>query len=131
MPLFNNILTKNMNTLNNLYFIKNNESIFMGTFYNEILSNFIYDTDYVLMIYYINTNNYVNKECIVFKLLSSNVNYSIQNLHAYLNESTNDYNMEYMDYDDSLIIEKDEEDYFYAGVKDVRIEYNIINKKIF
>lgn len=64
----------------------------------------------ILNIFYINTNNYINKECIVFKLLSSNLNSSIQNLYAYLNESIYEYSLEYMDYDNTIIFEKDEYD---------------------
>jgi hypothetical protein len=98
MPLFIFKLEKNMKTF---YFISNNEQIFMARFYEEILSNFAYDTEYILIITYANTNNLVNKECIVFKLLSKDLDYSIKKLHAYLTEGTNKYNnIEYMDCDD-------------------------------
>jgi hypothetical protein len=84
------------------YFISNNEQIFMATFYEEILNNFAYDTEYILIITFVNTNGLVNKECIVFKLLSKDLDSSLNNLHAYLTESTNKYynNIEYMDCDD-------------------------------
>lgn len=116
--------------MKNFYFLLNNERIFLATFYEEILGNLVYDSEYVLIVTYVNTNNFVNKECIVFKLLSKDLNSSIKNLHAYLNESTNKYNLEYMDYDDSLIFEKDEDDYLCAGVKEVKVEYSIIDKRI-
>jgi hypothetical protein len=82
------------------YFLSNNERIFLGKFYEEILSNFVYDTEYILIITYVSTINIVNKEYIVFKLRSEDLDFSLKNLHAYLNESTNQYsNIEYMDYD--------------------------------
>lgn len=135
-----------MNTIRKFNFISYNDIISLNSFYKEILGNFVYDVEYILLINYSNSRiNFEHEECVSFTLKYTDINTSILKLHAYLNESTVEQNVNCENYegygdsniieDDSIIIEDDpiiieNSNSLYLGITDVIIKYYTINKHI-
>lgn len=117
-----------MSTYNNFHFISSNKIISLNAFYDKILADFAFDVEYTLIINYSNKKNFEQEECVVFTLNSSDINTSILKLHAYVSESTAQYNVNHESYDDCIIFEDGYR--LSLGITEVVVKYYTVDEYI-